>query len=237
MGSLRVIQSAIKHKFKKKMYIIILSFLFLNMEALAFSLQKGPYRFEIPSQIPPAVKQSVFHNPFQMRNSLKRTQLHVYPSDFPDINDPTQLLSTATTTSMILSTIEGTTNEIAPQPLSDTTNIIIFILGIFPFAWATNEFWRRIAVGLPFGTGSDSVLIQPPSALDKDATTTDNMGNTVLTTIGEDNNPKSSRGRQVLGKGALLVAYFLFGIAAFSIGIAVFSVMTSPSSSMTLETF
>ena len=57
----------------------------------------------------------------------------------------------------------------------------------------------------PFGTGSDSVTIF----------------------IGEDENLKSSRGRQVLGKGALVFAILLFGIAAASIGIAIYSVITS----------
>jgi len=113
------------------------------------------------------------------------------------------------------------TNSIEPKPLSDTTNIIVFLVGIFPFIWATVEFWRRIAVGLPFGTGSDSILIRPEQE--------------TITTIGEDNNPVSSRGRQVLGKGALAVAYFLFAVAAFSVGIAVLSVVTSdPSISTSL---
>eukprot|EP00568_Trieres_chinensis_P008745 CAMPEP_0183303860 /NCGR_PEP_ID=MMETSP0160_2-20130417/9148_1 /TAXON_ID=2839 ORGANISM="Odontella Sinensis, Strain Grunow 1884" /NCGR_SAMPLE_ID=MMETSP0160_2 /ASSEMBLY_ACC=CAM_ASM_000250 /LENGTH=183 /DNA_ID=CAMNT_0025466825 /DNA_START=33 /DNA_END=584 /DNA_ORIENTATION=- len=85
---------------------------------------------------------------------------------------------------------------------------VVFIVGIIPFAWATVEFWRRIAVGASFGTGEDSVVI-----------------------IGEDGAPQSSRGRRVLGKGALAVAYLLFGVAALSIGIAVYSVLVSPEMS------
>lgn len=102
------------------------------------------------------------------------------------------------------------------QPLSDTTNIVVFLVGLFPFVWATIEFWRRIAVGLPFGTGSDSIVIDASD-----------IPTPTITTIGEDNNPRSSRGRQVLGKGAIVVAYILFGVAAFSVGIAILSVATS----------
>lgn len=95
-------------------------------------------------------------------------------------------------------------NEITMNANSDELNIAVFLIGIFPFIWATIEFWRRIAVGLPFGTGSDSIVI-----------------------IGEDNKPSSSRGRQVLGKGALVVAYILFAIAGVSVGVSVFSVIAS----------
>lgn len=86
----------------------------------------------------------------------------------------------------------------------DNKDVWIFIAGIVPFAWATVEFWRRIAVGQPFGTGKDSVY------------------------IGQDNAPSESRGRRVLDRGAFLVAYILFGIAAAAIGITLFSVVTSP---------
>jgi hypothetical protein len=101
--------------------------------------------------------------------------------------------------------VEAATNAMGGLS-SDTVNILVFIVGVIPFAIATNEFWRRIAVGEPFGTGSDSVVI-----------------------IGEDNNPQSSRGRQTLGKGAIYVAYVLFAVAAFSIGVAIVSVVSSPS--------
>lgn len=95
-------------------------------------------------------------------------------------------------------------------------DVWIFIAGLIPFGWATVEFWRRIAVGEPFGTGSDSVF------------------------IGKDGAPDQSRGRRVLDRGAFLVAYLLFGIAAAAIGITLFSVVTSPpmelSSSSSLVT-
>ena len=108
------------------------------------------------------------------------------------------------------------------EPLSNTANVIVFIIGLIPFGWATVEFWRRIAVGATFGTGKDSVVIPKPQDV-----MLDDDGNPLIT-IGEDNNPTSSRGRQVLGKDALIVAYLLFTIAAASVGIAVYSVVTAP---------
>lgn len=107
------------------------------------------------------------------------------------------------------------------EPLSPTTNIIVFIIGIIPFIWATYEFWRRIAVGASFGTGKDSVIIPSPSS-------SDSSGDGSRIMIGEDNNPNSSRGRQTLDRGALTVAYVLFAIAGGSIAIALASVVMSP---------
>ena len=105
------------------------------------------------------------------------------------------------------------------EQLSPTTTIVVFIIGIIPFIWATYEFWRRIAVGASFGTGSDSVII--PSLFDggdgKD-----------MITIGEDNKPTSTRGRQTLDRGALIVAYILFAVAGGSVLIAVASVVMGP---------
>jgi hypothetical protein len=94
--------------------------------------------------------------------------------------------------------------------LSPTTTWIVFVMGIIPFAWATIEFWRRIAVGASFGTGSDSVVF--------------------TTTIGQDDAPASSRGRRVLGTGALTVAYILFAVATAVIGLVVWSVVTTGDS-------
>jgi hypothetical protein len=105
------------------------------------------------------------------------------------------------------------------EQLSPETTIIVFIIGIIPFIWATYEFWRRIAVGATFGTGKDSVVI--PSPFD-----TDDENDLIM--IGEDNNPNSSRGRQTLDRGALTVAYILFAIAGGSIAIAVASVVMGP---------
>jgi len=93
--------------------------------------------------------------------------------------------------------------ELAQELSLQNQDVWVFVAGIIPFAWATVEFWSRIAVGKPFGTGSDSVY------------------------IGKDNAPKESRGRQVLDKGAFTVAYLLFGIAAGAIGLTLYSVVTS----------
>jgi hypothetical protein len=110
-------------------------------------------------------------------------------------------------------------NNLQIEQLSPTTTIIVFLIGIIPFLWATYEFWRRIAVGASFGTGSDSVIIPSPFAEDV---------NDDLITIGEDNNPNSSRGRRTLDKGALTVAYVLFTVAGGSVAIAIASVLMSP---------
>ena len=104
--------------------------------------------------------------------------------------------------------------ETATSGLSPTTTVLVFVIGLLPFAIATVEFWRRIAVGESFGTGSDSVVFD----------TTDDA----VTTIGEDNDPASSRGRRILGKDALYTAYALFGIAAAVLGLVIYSVLTTP---------
>jgi len=98
------------------------------------------------------------------------------------------------------------------EQLSPTTTLIVFIIGLVPFLWATYEFWRRIAFGEPFGTGSDSVIIPSPDQA----------------FIGEDGNTKSSRGRRTLDKSALTVAYVLFAVAASSVIVAVASVVMGP---------
>ena len=85
----------------------------------------------------------------------------------------------------------------------NNSDVWVFLIGIFPFAWASVEFWRRIAFGEAFGTGSDQVI------------------------IGMDDMPSDSRGRRVLGKGALLVAYFLFAASFATIGVVLYSVISS----------
>jgi hypothetical protein len=110
------------------------------------------------------------------------------------------LLSDAVmTTATAVTTTTATTSN-----LIQNVDVYVFLAGIFPFAWATVEFWRRIMFGEPFGTGKDSVI------------------------IGMDNVPTESRGRRVLGKGALLTAYVLFVIAFGTIAIVLYSVMSSP---------
>jgi hypothetical protein len=109
------------------------------------------------------------------------------------------------TSNLISTTAAATSFEPSAAGLSPTTTVVVFIIGVIPYIWATIEFWRRIAVGASFGTGSDSVVIS----------------------IGENDNPESSRGKQVLGKGALVIAYILFTIAAAVLGLVLFSVLTS----------
>ena len=73
----------------------------------------------------------------------------------------------------------------------------IFVLGCAPFVWAGIEFWRRIAVGDPFGTGADQVIINDTSGKRKTAK------------------------RRVLGRGAIIAAYVLFAIAGASLALVV----------------
>lgn len=96
------------------------------------------------------------------------------------------------------------------EALDKTTTTFVFLAGVFPFAVATVEFWRRIAVGASFGTGSDSVVF-------------------TTTTIGEDNKPESSRGKQILGRDSLITAYILFAIAFGAIALALAAVLQAPS--------
>jgi hypothetical protein len=128
--------------------------------------------------------------------------------------------SASATATQIQQTTDFSTNTAG---LSASTNTIVFIIGLIPFLWATYEFWSRIAVGASFGTGKDSIQIKPSSE-----------GMKSFTTIGKDGDLKASRGQQVLGDDALLVAYFLFAVAIGSVGIAVYSVITSPMSTASM---
>ena len=98
------------------------------------------------------------------------------------------------------------------QFLFNSRDFWVFLAGVFPFAWATVEFFRRIAVGESFGTGSDSVI------------------------IGMDDSPADSRGRRVLGKGALVIACVLFTVAFGAIVIALYSVISSGAPPETFPT-
>jgi hypothetical protein len=97
--------------------------------------------------------------------------------------------------------------------LDPWTIVVVFLVGLTPFAVATVEFWRRIRLGQAFGTGSssDSVVF----FTNKDVS------------IGEDNAPLSSRGTQTLGPGAVMTAIVIFAVAALVIALAVVSVVTS----------
>jgi hypothetical protein len=89
------------------------------------------------------------------------------------------------------------------QGLLQNSDVWVFLIGAFPFAWASVEFWRRIAFGEPFGTGSDSVI------------------------IGTDDAPMDSRGTRVLGKGALAIAYFLFAASFATIALVLYAFISS----------
>ena len=65
---------------------------------------------------------------------------------------------------------------------------VVFVLGCIPFVYAGIEFWTRIANGDSFGTGKDSVVIQP---------------------LGQ----QYEGNKRVLGADALIAARILFGIA------------------------
>lgn len=110
----------------------------------------------------------------------------------------------------------------------------MFIIGIIPFLWATVEFWRRIAFGESFGTTADSVVIPSPFDNNNDDNSRSEKNKGVLT-IGEDGDLSSSRGRRTLDRGALVVAYVLFAVAAFVVGIAIASVVMGPQTEMPMQ--
>jgi len=122
-----------------------------------------------------------------------------------------QTLSDAATTMTMAASFGATTPP--PPDVSDSTTtgmlsqetaIAVFVVGLIPFAIATVEFWRRIAVGASFGTNQPVVF------------------------IGQDDNPNSSRGKQVLGRDSLITAYVIFAVVAAVLGLVLFSVITTP---------
>jgi hypothetical protein len=139
-----------------------------------------------------------------LRSSNSRATL-----DLRAVFDPTHMLNVDMTPDIMngaIALLAQDSLDTAQEAQSHGTSVVVFVIGLIPFGWATVEFWRRIAVGASFGTGKEAVTI----------------------TIGEDDAPQSSRGRQVLGKGALVIAYVLFAIAAGSIGLALYSVISAP---------
>jgi len=79
-------------------------------------------------------------------------------------------------------------SKVAVEPRGITTqDSVVFVIGVIPFVWATYEFWRRIAVGEPFGTTKDgSVVIAP------------------------EPDKVTGQPRRLLGRGAITLAYILF---------------------------
>ena len=117
--------------------------------------------------------------------------------------------STVTSHAMTILKDNNNNNIDSIGMLSKETTILVFIIGVIPFIIATYEFWRRIAVGATFGTGNDSVVFP-------------------TTTIGNDNDPTSSRGKQILGQDSLITAYIIFTTVAIVLGIVLYAVVTSP---------
>jgi hypothetical protein len=99
---------------------------------------------------------------------------------------------------------EASSETVKAVSFWQNTDVWVFLAGVFPFAWATVEFWRRIMFKEQFGTGSDAIVF-----------------------IGMDDAPTDSQGRRVLGRGAIIIAYVLFFISFATIGIVLYSVATS----------
>jgi hypothetical protein len=107
-------------------------------------------------------------------------------------------------------------------PLSPAWTFAVFVAGLAPFAIATVEFWRRVAMGLPFGTlesngcGDDDLASAPsPSS--------------VIITMSEDKFPNRlhNRRRVVLGRGAVVLALALFVTAAAVLVLVAAALLTS----------
>lgn len=109
---------------------------------------------------------------------------------------------------------EMTNDASTASSLPPSTIVAVFVAGLIPFVVATIEFWRRIAVGAEFGTGTAGRVV---------------FNTTATTTIGEDDAPMSSRGRRILGQDALIAAYVLFGISALVVGLVLYSLVTTSS--------
>jgi hypothetical protein len=129
--------------------------------------------------------------------------------------DPYQIASSVAITNMDTSISGNDSNLIDVDSsvfmLSKEAAVIVFVIGIVPFIIATYEFWRRIAISAPFGTGTDSVTFPNNSVV-----------------IGEDDAPASSRGKQLLGQDSLITAYIIFATVAVVLGIVLYAVVTSP---------
>jgi hypothetical protein len=205
-------------------FAIMLFFQAEQCQAVASNKRRNAAAFVVPSSLSAAATRRMNHNHHELQ---RISMLPTTTSSMAFFDSASSFLASSTleqdSTTIIPQQLQESTNNLPPiiiEQQSPTTTLIVFIIGIIPFIWATIEFWRRIAVGATFGTGSDSVVI--PSPFDN---TKDDDG---LISIGEDGNPMSSRGRRTLDRGALTVAYVLFGVAAFSVGIAVASVIMGP---------
>merc|ERR1711966_143010 len=106
-------------------------------------------------------------------------------------------------------------------------DVAVFAVCCFPFLWATVEFWRRIAVGEPFGTGKDSVVISdlPDVVSSRSASET-------VSSVEEQEGAAvvPAGGRRTLTVGAIRIAYLLFaavGGTVALVGLAAYQVAVS----------
>jgi len=153
---------------------------------------------------------TINHNlPLKMTNKKNHADNNL-PSSSPlfPLSSTSRKTSTMALTSSSFSSSSLALNLVPLLEEDNNVNFIIFLAGLVPFVFATIEFWRRISVGESFGSGTGSIIIS--------------------TTIGVDDSPTDSRGRRVLGKGALLTAYAIFIIAFATLGIVGYSILSSP---------
>mmetsp|Transcript_62997 Transcript_62997/g.136783 ORF Transcript_62997/g.136783 Transcript_62997/m.136783 type:complete len:251 (+) Transcript_62997:52-804(+) len=122
--------------------------------------------------------------------------------------------------------------ELSPITKDDLLfNSVIFLACCVPFAYATYEFWRRIAFGQEFGTGEDSIVFATPEDEEAarkvlEAKRQEGSGEKKRRPVGKEGkvtigmDPETNRGRQVMGPDALYAAYGLMVIAALSMVMA-----------------
>jgi hypothetical protein len=152
---------------------------------------------------------SIFHHasPPQLQQRKGQQQRVSSSSSSSSLNMIPLLVEETSSLSSSMMTVAAaatTTTGISINDLFNNNDFKIFLAGIFPFMWATIEFWRRIMFGESFGTGTDSIVI-----------------------IGSNDSPQDSRGSRILGKGALTVAYTIFVIAFGTLGVVGYSVLSS----------
>jgi hypothetical protein len=181
---------------------LLLPFLSIIENAVAFQPSR-PLSIRSTDQVRPTPA-TVIHR--QPPSSWK----HHHTSSWDNSNKQSST-TTTTNTQRPMMTLLYDASATADAAATTTTVFIfqntdtwVFLAGVFPFAWATVEFWRRVMKGESFGTSTDSIVI-----------------------IGKDDAPTESRGRRVLGKGALITAYVLFAIAFGTIGVVLYSVLSS----------
>ena len=179
----------------------------------------GMLLFEIPAFL--------ISSPLMQRPITVRTELSVAGEALSSLPF-NEILST------IIAVEEASGKMVGPaevEALSTTSIIAVFVAGVIPFLWATVEFWRRIATGSSFGTGSDSITIVD---INDDDIKEENFsleeteeGGILKTTTNSNGAKRQKPQKRVLGRGALVIAYVLFSVAAFVVGLSIYSAITS----------